>query len=317
MDKETYNEYYETTKKTIDNSNLIEKTYKNLSNIELEKGKDSKEYKYLFDFLKHSSKLEYEIINRIIDSPFCLYFYEIITNNECKRLIEKIKNDYELCEKVLLKDYSEQYDILKKETGVTYTKDDFIEYKMSKISRKILLKNIFILRQGKMYINILDYYINTIDNIEIKRILLEEKYSTITKNKNIENWYFKSGDNIDYLLVESDYIVADRLNMNLQDFLSIKGNYYNNSFELIIDNLLDNQDKNNNDELLYETNMLSILFCMNIMSLKDSYDNIEYDMEHNPELYDEKSIDLIEKVYEKYPVLEKKLRPIISNKEVI
>lgn len=317
MDKEAYNEYYETTKRTIANSKLIEKMYKNLSNIELEKGKDSKEYKDLFDFLKHSSKLEYGIINRIIDSPFCLYFYEIITNNECKRLIEKIKNDYELCEKVLLKDYSEQYDILKKETGVTYTKDDFIEYKMSKISRKILLKNIFILRQGKMYINILDYYINTIDNIEIKKILLEEKYSTITKNKNIENWYFKSGDNIDYLLVESDYIVADRLNMNLQDFLSIKGNYYNNSFELIIDNLLDNQDKNNNDELLYETNMLSILFCMNIMSLKDSYDNIEYDMEHNPELYDEKSIDLIEKVYEKYPVLEKKLRPIISNKEVI
>jgi hypothetical protein len=317
MNDKTMKELKEATNKLIGSSILIEGMYEKLLYAELEKGIDSKEYKDLFDVLRIFLKLEYNIISKILDTPFCLYFVDIIKKNKCNRLYDLIKNDYDLYKMLLIGEYKAEYDAVKDDYELSYSQEDYVNHKLQKEDFKLLTKNVLNFKKDKMYIRVLDFYINNTDDHEIKKLLLEEKYNTIKKNKILDAWYFNNYDYADSLLVESDEIVADRFEISLDDYLEYKNDYYNNSFELVIDELLSKHINSKSDELFYETKMLSSLLCMNFMGIKGSYDNIEFDIKHYPELYEQKYIDFIDKVYGKYPLIQKKLKPVVSKREVI
>lgn len=270
-----FNNFYEKCEKTVETSNKIEDLYQELADIELKYGKDSNEFIMLAKVIESVSLSENNNLNYFLSSPYVDYYEKYISSIGCDRLVDKINNNIELSKK---------------------EDDEFINHK--------LYKKIFNLIQSKKYVNVLDLYINKEKNKEIKKFLIDEKYDIIQRNSLIEEWYFKSS-NLICMLVESDFLVSLETEINEKDYVSLKNNYYSSVLSKFLD-LIYVDELDYMDKLIYETNIMSLLLCM----------NSEYTFKNLCEMKDDirscfASFDtnkFVKSMYTKYLKLEKKTK---------
>ena len=316
MDEDLYYSFYKITMKMIENSNFIEKFYKDLANIELKNEKKSEEYKKLSSFITDISIKEKKIINDVLNSHYSIFFKDFIFDKKCNRLIDKINNEYEFTRALITK--NAEYKYKKDENAIKnyISKDAFIKLDYDELGKHIVRHNIFNTIQSKMYIKVLDNYISNIENESLKKRILEEKYGVINRNSTLENWYFDLCLDNDWLLIDSDKIVALELGLVSDDYIKLKNEYFEKVIENCIDIMLEGNVKTNDDKIMLEMNILSALLCMDPCYLSDIYYDIEEDIKSNPELYNKDSIEFIEDAFSNSQIVEKKLRMKYPYEEV-
>ena len=284
-----FNNFYEKCEKTVETSNKIEELYQELADIEFRYGKCSNEYLMLSKIIQSISSKENNDLKYMISSPYIEYFERYIQLSGCERLIDKIKISFDVSDKLNKKNY-----------------DDF------ELANHKKCKNIFNLIQSKTYIKVLDLYIDKEKNKEVKRLLIDEKYDIIERNNLLESWYF-GFDNV-CLLVESDYLSSQEVLMNENDYVKCKNSYYTSVFSRFLDSIY-SSDLDAFDKAIFETNMISLLLCM----------NNEYTFNNLCEMKDDirKSIAskatkrFVNNIHSKYLSLEKNLKVKYINEEEI
>jgi len=282
-----FNNFYEKCEKTIETSKKIESLYQELADVEFRYGKDSNEYIMLTKIIKSISLTEFNDLKYFLSSPYVDYFEKYISLNGCDRLIEKINGDLDFSKKVISEN------------------DEFIKHK--------ICKNIFNLIYSKTYIKVLDLYISKEKDKETKRFLIEEKYDVIQRNNFLEKWYFNY-ESIVCMLIESDYLSSLEVGINKDKYVNLKNNYYTSIASRFID-LVYSNELDSVDKMLYETNIMSLLLCMdneysfnNLCEIKDDFRQC---------LVSSDTKKYVNNIYTKYLKLEKKLRTKYKDEEVI
>ena len=280
-----FNNFYEKCEKTIETSNKIESLYEELGDIEFKYGKDSNEYKMLTKIIESTSLTEYNDIKYFLSSPYVDYFEKYISLSGCERLIEKIDKCFNFQKE-------------KKE-------DD-------ELNNNRLCRNIFNLIQSKSYINVLDIYINREEDAETKKYLIEEKYNVIQRNAFLESWYFNTSNVC--MLVESDFLTSLEVGIDEKEYVNLKNNYYANIFSRFLDLICSNKT-DPMDEIVYETNLMSVLLCMNN---KFTFEKL-YELRNDIRLclIEPETKTFINNIYSNYLKLEKKMKIRYRNEEIV
>ena len=280
-----FNNFYEKCEKTIETSNKIESLYEELGNIEFKYGKDSNEYKMLTKIIESTSLTEYNDIKYFLSSPYVDYFEKYISLSGCERLKEKIDKCFNFQKE-------------KKE-------DD-------ELNNNRLCRNIFNLIQSKSYINVLDIYINREEDAETKKYLIEEKYNVIQRNAFLESWYFNTSNVC--MLVESDFLTSLEVGIDEKEYVNLKNNYYANTFSRFLDLICSNKI-DPMDEIVYETNLMSVLLCMNN---KFTFEKL-YELRNDIRLclIEPETKTFINNIYSNYLKLEKKMKIRYRNEEIV
>ena len=310
-------EIINTFEKIVDCSNYIESFYLKLADEEFENGTKTDTYKYLVDSILFATEEEYKLIENIFNLNYCLQFKDYVVMKRCTRLIDKLNDEYDFAKKIVTVNSNEKYLNNQRVLQKYMNQEEFVKNDYEEEGKHIIRHNLFNLLQSKVYVKTLDLYIsNTKDNDRLRKSLINEKYDTIQKNTALESWYFGNDFNIGAMLVDSDFIVSNELNILFEEYLRLKNQYFDDLVKNCVDIMLEEPLKDEIVKKIYEINIITALLCMNISYLSSTYDEIERDIRNNPQLYNKDVVELVEKTFAKCPILEKKLRVNCPLKEV-
>lgn len=303
------NEYNEEFDKMISLSNKISSLHINLSRVEYEKGKDSLEYKKLVSAIEMSKELENDYISNITkDTSVLPLFKKYAISKNCKRIIEKFKNEAELAKKELFSKSNERYDELLEQRKINIPREKFLKNDYDNYGIKLLTTIIFNLLSSKTYIELIDDYIEQSDNEDIKKALIYEKNLTLSRNEQLENWYFGFTNDLDALFVESDIIMANTLDKPLENYQNLKNNYYVEICDEMIRYILESPYNTKDIKTLYELNILALLLNMDVQAITNSYKLFQDELEVNPYSYEDSAINFVNEIYSKSVPLAKKYK---------
>ncbi len=230
----------------------IKNLYNNLSILEENGNKDSKDYQQNLNYLKIVSEIEEEkysnfdkdIIKCIayinfLNKNFNISKYNILESTIRKgndklierriynNLLDKIIDNYNLVKDYLNFDVTDLFNIIEEDVFINEKKDDSIS-----------VVNALNIDTLQSYLYFLDDKINSKMFSSIRSKLISSKYNTLFVNKNLEQRVINNNFNVDNELYISSKLIAD--------VKGIKSNYY----ELLIENYLLNNVEEQILELL-------------------------------------------------------------------
>ncbi len=301
----------------INTSNQIDSYYDELKYIEYSEGRNCEEYKKVLNKIKCALDYEKQKLNDIfIDPSVLVLFLKYVKERDCKRLSSKFVNEYNLAELIFYAETNDTYDRIIDYFDVDISRDKYIKNEIIKNGNKVKFKSVYYLMLSKMYIKLIDEYLKDCKDLKMRNYLINMKYKSLETCNELENWYFGFEPSNDALLVESDFLLADSFNMNIDNFEIIKNNHLFSMVKRMIDLALKKSGKSEENKMYYEINILTILLNMEIFTLSDTYLFFQKIMEYSKGKYDENSVNFVDSLFSKCPELIKKFTYVPNKKEM-
>lgn len=301
----------------INTSNQIDKYYEELKNVELNLGTNCEEYKKVLAKIDCALDCEKQKLNDIfIDPSVLVLFLKYVKEKKCKRLLSKFVNEYNLAELIFYADANDTYDKIIDYFDVNISRDKYIKNEISKNGNKIKFKSVYYLMLSKMYLKLVDEYLNNCTDLKMRSFLIDMKNKSLESCNELENWYFGFEQSNDSLLIESDFLLADSFNMQVDNFEIIKNNHLFSMVKKMIELALQKSCESEETKMYYEINILTILLSMEILTLSDTYLYFQKIMEYTKGKYDEDAVSFVDSLFSKCPELAKKFTYVPNKKEL-
>lgn len=302
-------EYRELFEKINSISKSISNIYVRLANLEIKYGANSLEYNKCLSLLQIAAEREKELLKEVMsDSSVFTIFKQYISSENNERLRNKFKNDYDIVKTSFYAMTNDKYDELIEKKKTNLFRDVFLQREYQSYGKDIFKSCVFYLKKSKMYIKILDNYISNVKDPNLRRFLIYEKNLVLSGCKELESWYFGFNDGIDCMLLESDFVTSDTLDLTVDEYLKQLDDYFLGMCDDLTVSALESFCSSLESKMAYELNILASLLNMDALTISKSYKKFQEEVESNPYKYEQSSIDFVDDIYSKCQDVMKKVK---------